>query len=278
MDRGGGAARVGAATALCINTVFTRHTLLLSLLPYWWDFGILLVIMPSAASPSWAEWMEDTLRTYTGFPRPKTPDFRLFWSDEAAFKRTLRIGKPVVVTLVVPGEASCHAFEEELRKASAEFYRRVIFLQVNCAEATDFCRSRAPTQLPWTEVFVPVVEVRAPVAPLPRAVQLTYGVCRMARRAGAYASSSLTTTRAPMDCANSSHKTISYRRPSRLGAPPPLPLRPPRPLASGAVLRRHETCASSHNIDHCTVFADQENIPSICRMSTKMVTGRATSR
>lgn len=113
-----------------------------------------------AAAGGWRDTLEATSRYYLGIPRVKTPDFRIFWSGEQMFKRVLRVGRPVVVSLMVPGEAGCHAFEEQLKLASAEFYKKVIFLQVNCAEAEDFCRSRAPSQLPSVEVFVPVTEVR----------------------------------------------------------------------------------------------------------------------
>jgi len=54
-------------------------------------------------SSSWAQQLSSLSYYYLGLPRPDVPDHRIFWSHDKQLGQLLRMGRPVVVAMLVPG-------------------------------------------------------------------------------------------------------------------------------------------------------------------------------
>ena len=59
--------------------------------------------MAATPLPPPLAWLRAQSCAVFGVPRPRARDRRLVWSSDAAFKRLLARGQPVLLALLVPG-------------------------------------------------------------------------------------------------------------------------------------------------------------------------------
>jgi hypothetical protein len=99
------------------------------------------------------ETVKNFLRRYTGYPRQPLQSRVIQFQSEEHLQELLSEGKPVLLSLHVPGMPQSLAFRSEFERMSA-IYSKVNFLWVNCATTgTWFCQQRQPKQIPWVELF-----------------------------------------------------------------------------------------------------------------------------